>query len=247
MDQVKENAERQQKMEESLRRAEETNDKILAKAEAIDRRTQVIETRTKHIEGLTLATKAALGRGIDELKKVVTAAADDTVPTVFVIFPVPKAATEAKALQREAAEAHAASKSGNSLGASKTSFKAAKRVVASAARMYNSVSEAVSDPYGAAEKVLKDMLGQDEFHMSLVCELCFEQQHSSSERGPWPVKITSPSDKTLQLAAMVLPLGQAFFRVVMVVNGLAGLGRVREHAPLDFLCSLFCLLEHSHL
>ena len=94
MDQLKENAERQQKMEESLRRAEETNDKILAKAEAIDRRTQVIETRTKHIEGLTLATKAALARGIDELKKVVTAAADDTVPTVFVIFPVPKAATE---------------------------------------------------------------------------------------------------------------------------------------------------------
>ena len=50
---------------------------------------KVIETQTKHIEGLTLATKAALARGIDELKKVV-AAADDTVPTVFVIFPVPR-------------------------------------------------------------------------------------------------------------------------------------------------------------
>ena len=111
MDQLKENAERQQKMEESLRRAEETNDKILAKTEAIDRRTRVIEARTKRIEGLTLATKAALGRGIDELKKVVTAVADDTVPTVFNIIPVPKKATEAEALQLEAAEAHAAMKS----------------------------------------------------------------------------------------------------------------------------------------
>ena len=234
MDQMKENAERQQKMEESLRRAEETNDKILAKTEAIDRRTRVIEARTKRIEGLTLATKAALGRGIDELKKVVTAVADDTVPTVFNIMPVPKKATEAEALKLEAAEAHAAMKSRKAFEASKTSFKMAKRMAYSATRLYNSVSEAVSDPYGAAEKVLKDMLSQDEFHMSLVCELCFELQQSSSEEGPWPVKITSPSDKTLQVAATLVPLAKGFVQVSRAVNGVAGFGRVREHPPPDF-------------
>ena len=81
--------------------------------------------------------------------------------------------------------------------------------------------------------MLKDMLSQDEFHMFLVCELCFELQESSSEEGPWPVKITSPSDKTLQMAATLVPLAQAFFRVFTAVNGLAGIGRVREYPPLD--------------
>ena len=174
-----------------------------------------------------------MGRGIDELKKVVTAVADDTVPTVFNIVPVPKKATEAEALQLEAAEARAAMKSRKAFEASRTSFKTAKRMAYSATRLYNSVSKAVSDPYGAAEKVLQDMLSQDEFHMFLVCELCFELQESSSEEGPWPVKITSPSDKTLQVAATLVPLAQAFFRVFTAVNGLAGIGRVREHPPLD--------------
>ena len=241
MDQMKKNTEHQQKMEEYHRRAEETNDKLLARQDkilantkAIDRRTRVIEARTKRIEGLTLATKAALGRGIDELKKVVTAVADDTVPTVFNIMPVPKKATEAEALQLEAAEAHAAMKSRKAFEASKTSFKMAKRMAYSATRLYNSVSEAVSDPYGAAERVLKDMLSQDEFHMFLVCELCFELQESSSKEGPWPVKITSPSDKTLQVAATLVPLAKGFVQVSRAVNGVAGFGRVREHPPPDF-------------
>lgn len=48
--QLQENTERQKKMEESLQRAEKTNNEILAKTDAIDKRTQRLEERTIRIE-----------------------------------------------------------------------------------------------------------------------------------------------------------------------------------------------------
>ena len=50
MGQLQENTERQKKMEESLQRAEKTNNEILAKTDAIDKRTQRLEERTIRIE-----------------------------------------------------------------------------------------------------------------------------------------------------------------------------------------------------
>ena len=50
MGQLQENMERQKKMEESLQRAEKTNNEILAKTDAIDKRTQRLEERTIRIE-----------------------------------------------------------------------------------------------------------------------------------------------------------------------------------------------------
>ena len=105
-----------------------------------------------------------------------TAAVDDTVPTVFVIVPAPKEANEAEELMRDAEKARAAIESGETLEATKTTFRVAKRMVASATKLYNSVSEAVSDPYGKAEEVIKEILKADEFRMYLVCELCYRNQ-----------------------------------------------------------------------
>ena len=166
------------------------------------------------------------------MKKIVTAAVDDTVPTVFVIVPAPKEANEAEELMRDAEKARAAIESGKTLEATKTTFRVAKRMVASATNLYNSVSEAVSDPYGKAEEVIKEILKANEFRMYLVCELCYRNQpeDDGDDGAVWPVKITSPSDQTVQVAAKLVPLARTFVQVSKTVNGVAGIGRVRYFA-----------------
>ena len=168
-----------------------------------------------------------------------TAAVDDTVPTVFVIVPAPKA----EELKRDAEKARAAIKSGETLEATKTTFRVAKRMVASAAKLYNSVSETVSDPYGKAEEVMKEILKANEFHMYLVCELGYRNQPEDDDDDgagkPWPVKITSPSDRTVQVAAKILPLARVFMQLAKIFNGLSNMGRVRYFAitvPTFFEC-----------
>ena len=172
-----------------------------------------------------------------------TAAVDDTVPTVFVIVPAPKKPSEAEELMRDAEKARAAIESGETLEATKTTFRVAKRMVASATKLYNSVSETVSDPYGKAEKVMKEILEANEFHMYLVCELCYRNQPEDDDNGgagkPWPVKITSPSDQTVQVATKILPLARLFVQGANTFNGLVNMGRVRYFAitvPTFFEC-----------
>ena len=161
-----------------------------------------------------------------------TAAVDDTVPTVFVIVPAPKEANEAEELMRDAEKARAAIESGKTLEATKTTFRVAKRMVASATKLYNSVSEAVSDPYGKAEEVIKEILKANEFRMYLVCELCYRNQpeDDGDDGAVWPVKITSPSDQTVQVATKILPLARLFVQGANTFNGLVNMGRVRYFA-----------------
>ena len=163
------------------------------------------------------------------MKKIVTAAVDNTVPTVFVIVPAPKEPSEVEELMRDAEKARATIESGETLEATKTTFRVAKRMVASATKLYNSVSEAVSDPYGKAGEVIKEILKANEFRMYLVCELCYRNQpeDDGDDGAAWPVKITSPSDQTVQVAAKLVPLARTFVQVSKTVNGVAGIGRVR--------------------
>ena len=197
--------------------------KISLGVQAIDDRTKAIDERTKRIEGLALATKADLARGVSELKKHVTAAADETIPTCFVILPAPKEPSELEELRREAAEAQNAATLSQASG---KAYKFGKHAVSSAMKLYGSVSAAVQDPLGAVKDTFKTLLAQDNFRMHLVCELCYESQSSPRKGGPWPVEITAASERTVEVASKLVPLAKAAMHVGKAVNGLGGLGRM---------------------
>ncbi len=189
----------------------------------IDNRTRAIDERTKRIEGLALATKADLSRGVSELKKHVTAAADETIPTCFVILPAPEEPSELKELRREAAEAQDAATLSQASG---KAYKFGKHAVTSVMKLYGSVSAAVQDPLGAVKDTFLRLLAKDNFHMHLVCELCYESQSSPREGGPWPVEITEASETTVEVASKIVPLAKGAMHAAQVMNGLGGFGRM---------------------
>ena len=188
-----------------------SNTALLAKIEeinertkAIDDRTKAIDDRTKRIEGLAHSLKASLSQGVAELKKHVTAAADDTMPTCFVILP--KQSDWEPSLVPADAEA---------------AYKLGEHAITSAMQLYSSVSATVADPIGATKNAFKVLLAKDDFEMYLVCELCYANQSSPRGGGPWPILITKSSEETVEIASKLVPLAKATMCVGKAINGVA--------------------------
>ena len=91
-----------------------------------------------------------------------TAAVDDTVPTVFVIVPAPKEPSEAEELMRDAEKRPRRDRVRRNLEGDQDDLSSREAHGRIGDETVHLVSETVSDPYGKAEKV-KEILKANEF------------------------------------------------------------------------------------
>lgn len=78
---------------------------------------------------------------------------------------MPKKSSELRAVE-------AARKSGDKAAA----FDVGMRLMASAASLYNTASCAAADPLGAIKANFEKLLAVDDFHLSLICDSCYQPQ-----------------------------------------------------------------------
>lgn len=203
----------------------EKMEKLTAMVESIEHKQDDIihllnklDERTKSIEGITLKTRAELGKGVGELKKRISSASDVTIPTIFVICP---AADEAS-FKEEVQELMKGLKEKNleKVGEKSTSL------FNKASALYSTISDAVANPMEAMKSKFKELLGDTDYEMFLVCQICYEKQASEEPDGLWPVKISRSSDRKIEMAAKILPLAKASLQVASMINTASGIGRL---------------------
>ena len=178
--------------------------KILANTERIDAGMKVLDERTRVILGVALEIKYELARRFEEMARRLTATLEDNHPTVFVIIPTPEDPSDAEQLLNDAAEAKKAAKEKRVFKMSAKVVKFGNRAVASTVKLCEKVSSTAKNPFRATKKALMDLLSQDNYCMYLLCELCFAPQSSATDGGPWPVIIAKASDRTKEVAAMLV-------------------------------------------
>ena len=103
----------------------------------------------------------------------------------------PKEPSELEELRREAVEAQASVKSGQKLEASGKVFTFGKHAVSSAMTLYNSVSAAVEDPFGAVKDTLKALLAQGELFGNFM--RCFHKKRLTPTKSRPHIKIKMTS------------------------------------------------------
>jgi hypothetical protein len=86
--------------------------------------------------------------------------------------------------------------------------------------LFDALKDTIMDPVGCLKKVL----GEKNYELWLCCEACYMPQEG--EEGKWPYPMRVSSAQTLEFAARVLPLARAALQAAVVINGLAGIGRL---------------------
>lgn len=229
------------------REMQETLNKLINQQQQVLEKLNRIEERTASIEQLTLATKGELSRGVSELKKRIASASDITIPTCFVICPL---VSDELSLKEEALMLVKNVQKRDLGSAAEHSMK----VLSKMKSLYDTVSTTVANPLNSIKQKFKELLGDSEFQMFLICQLCYEPQTTSQ----WPIKLERASDRKIELAAKVLPIAKAGLQVAAVFNTAAGIGRLLGYPiptipielvekNLDFLESTSSVADYSAL
>ena len=179
-------------------------EEIRVGVQAIDAGMKVLDERTRVILGVALEIKYELARRFEEMARRLTATLEDNHPTVFVIIPTPEDPSDAEQLLNDAAEAKKAAKEKRVFKMSAKVVKFGNRAVASTVKLCEKVSSTAKNPFRATKKALMDFLSQNNYCVYLLCELCFAPQSSATKGGPWPVEIAQASDRTKEVAAMLV-------------------------------------------
>ena len=137
-------------------------DQILASAKVVDERTKAIDARTKEIDertrvivDLSIGTQKALARGVNELKHHITTAADNTLPTIFVIVPKEQNPTDIEEILEEAKAAQQAFHEGKKLKTGEKLLYLGLKCADKVGKLYGTVTAVASDPVGTIKSKVK--------------------------------------------------------------------------------------------
>ena len=111
-------------------------------------RLQAIDERTRIIENLGIGTMKALAKGVNELKNHITTAADNTLPTMFVIVQKEPEPTDMEEIREEALAAQQAYANGEKLKTGKKLYSFGLKCADKVGKLYGTVTAVASDPVG---------------------------------------------------------------------------------------------------
>ena len=187
---------------------------------------EAIDDRTHQIKHLQHDTIDALNKHAQTLRRCIQAAADDEVPTAFVILAQPPGeelsdestllgqAKEQLNIDETTEDVDAGSDFGDS--APDQALKAGCRLLELYRRgkeMYDSSKAAFKDPKQFLIEKLEDQM-TTKVYLSLVCELCWTAQPDAYE-------VTKPTD----WCRKVLPIAGATLSTILALNGVAGIAQ----------------------
>ena len=111
-------------------------------------RLQAIDERTRIIMDLSIGTQKALATGFNEVKKHITTAADNMLPTIFVIVPKEPEPTDMEEIREEALAAQKAYANGEKLKTGKKLLSFGLKCAEKAGKLYGTVTSVANDPVG---------------------------------------------------------------------------------------------------
>ena len=142
-------------LEQNQIASQQKQDQILVSAKAVDERTkamgalmEAIDKRTHRIENLSLGTTKALAKGFNEVKNHITTAADNTLPTIFVIVPKEEDPTDIEEILEEAKAAQQAYHEGKKLQTGEKLLSLGLKCTDKVGKLYGTVTAVASDPVG---------------------------------------------------------------------------------------------------
>ena len=111
-------------------------------------RLQAIDERTRVIVDLSIGTQKALATGINEVKKHITTAADNTLPTIFAIVPKEPEPTDMEEIREDALAVQQAYANGVKLKTGKKLYSLGRKCADKVGKLYGTVTAVANDPVG---------------------------------------------------------------------------------------------------
>ena len=170
-----------------------------------------IEKRTINIEELNLSIKGELSQGVEELKRRILSVSSSQIPTFFVICP------ELSELDKMKNGADEILKAINDKDHQKV-LTYTNLLLDKSRNLYENITSTVSNP----SKVFKNALGNENYNIYLLCEICYEKQESNV----WPIPVSKTNSEIHEVVSKILPLAKSCLQVVKLINGVSKIGRL---------------------
>jgi len=170
-----------------------------------------IEKRTINIEELNLSIKGELSQGVEELKRRILSVSSSQIPTFFVICP------ELSELDKMKNGADEILKAINDKDHQKI-LTYTNLLLDKSRNLYENITSTISNP----SKVFKDALGNENYNIYLLCEICYEKQESNV----WPIPVSKTNSEIHEVVSKILPLAKSCLQVVKLINGVSKIGRL---------------------
>lgn len=147
-----------------------------------------------------MSIKGELSQGVEELKRRILSVSSSQIPTFFVICPQ---LSELEKMKNGADEILEAINDKNH----QKILTYTNLLLDKSRNLYENITSTISNP----SQVFKKALGNEDYNIYLLCEMCYEKQESNV----WLISVSK-----------ILPLAKSCLQVVKLINGVSTIGRL---------------------
>jgi len=158
-----------------------------------------------------MSIKGELSQGVKELKRRILSVSSSQIPTFFVICPQ---LSELEKMKNGAYEILEAIYDKNH----QKILTYTNLLLDKSRNLYENITSTISNP----SQVFKKALGNEDYNIYLLCEMCYEKQESNV----WLISVSKTNSEIHEVVSKILPLAKSCLQVVKLINGVSTIGRL---------------------